>query len=177
MRTSENLDAWSCGGWGVFISLNHQEAVREVYWRWAHRTVRCATGQVLFTVRCAVTSPNRYGLELGRSLEALSSCGTEQSGAPPDRSCSLSGAALTLCALFLYQQLLQLTVARVSRYSAGTPDSPVNYSGVRLKGKCALGPFLSILVIWCPTQVPKCKMVNKVQIKDKGMFLRLSTLF
>ena len=26
-------------------------------------------------------------------------------------------------------------------------------------------------------QVPKCKMVNKVQIKDKSMFLRLSTLF
>jgi hypothetical protein len=26
----------------------------------------------------------------------------------------------------------------------------------KLKGKCALGPFLSILVIKCPTQVPKC---------------------
>jgi hypothetical protein len=25
--------------------------------------------------------------------------------------------------------------------------------------------------------VPKCKKVDKVQIKDKGMFLRLSTLF
>jgi hypothetical protein len=25
-----------------------------------------------------------------------------------------------------------------------------------VKGKCALGPFLSILVIKCPTQVPKC---------------------
>jgi hypothetical protein len=25
-----------------------------------------------------------------------------------------------------------------------------------LKGKCALGPFLSILVIKCPTQVLKC---------------------
>jgi hypothetical protein len=101
---------------------------------------------------------------------------TGQSGAPPDRSCSLSGApprhptvrvlelstvggfvllrhrtvwchtgqvlftvrcasdpaALTLHALFLCQPLLQSTVARVSRCSAGTPDSPVNYSGVRL---------------------------------------------
>ena len=27
-------------------------------WRWAHRTVQCATGQVMFTVRCAATSPN-----------------------------------------------------------------------------------------------------------------------
>jgi hypothetical protein len=25
--------------------------------------------------------------------------------------------------------------------------------------------------------VPKCKKVDKIQIKDKGMFLRLSTLF
>jgi hypothetical protein len=29
-------------------------------------------------------------------LEALSSCGTGQSGATPDKSCSLSGAPLTL---------------------------------------------------------------------------------
>jgi hypothetical protein len=29
-------------------------------------------------------------------------------------------------------------------------------STYRLKGKCAHGPFLSILVIKCPTQVPKC---------------------
>jgi hypothetical protein len=46
-----------------------------------------------------------------------------------------------------------------------------------LKGKCALGPFLSVLVIKCPTQVSKCKKVDKVQIKNKGMFLRLSILF
>jgi hypothetical protein len=33
----------------------------------------------------------------------------------------------------------------------------VGDDGVRdLKGKCALGPFLSILVIKCPIQVPKC---------------------
>jgi hypothetical protein len=35
--------------------------------------------------------------------------------------------------------------------SMGTLDSPMV-----LKGKCALGPFLSILVIKCPTQVLKC---------------------
>jgi hypothetical protein len=46
-----------------------------------------------------------------------------------------------------------------------------------VKGKCALGPFPCVLVIKCPTQVPKCQMVDKVQIKYKGMFLRLSTLF
>jgi hypothetical protein len=48
-----------------------------------------------------------------------------------------------------------------------------------VKGKCALGPFLSILVIECQH---KCLNVNlypwmdKVQIKSKGMFLSLSTL-
>jgi hypothetical protein len=49
-----------------------------------------------------------------------------------------------------------------------------------LKGKCALGPFLSILVIECQRKcfcVDLCNVVDKVQIKSKGMFLRLSTLF
>ena len=49
----------------------------------------------------------------------------------------------------------------------------------RLKGKCALGPFLSILVIECQLKCLKCEFMqwmNKVQIKSKGMFLCLSTL-
>jgi hypothetical protein len=49
-----------------------------------------------------------------------------------------------------------------------------------LKGKCALGPFLSILVIECQHKCLSeniCQMLDKVQIKSKGMFLRLSTLF
>jgi hypothetical protein len=49
-----------------------------------------------------------------------------------------------------------------------------------LKGKCALGTFLSILVIECQHKclsVNLCQMLDKVQIKCKGMFLRLSTLF
>jgi hypothetical protein len=50
----------------------------------------------------------------------------------------------------------------------------------KLKGKCALGPFLSILVIECQHKylsVNLCQLMDKVQIKSKGMFLRLSTLF
>jgi hypothetical protein len=38
----------------------------------------------------------------------------------------------------------------------------------QLKGKCALGPFLSILVIECQhkwTYVNLCKVMDKVQIK------------
>src|SRR5690242_3419187 len=49
----------------------------------------------------------------------------------------------------------------------------------RLKGKCAFGPFLSILVIKCQHKclnVNLCPWMNKVQITSKGMFLSLSTL-
>jgi hypothetical protein len=50
---------------------------------------------------------------------------------------------------------------------------------VWVKGKCALGPFLSILVIECKHKglnVKICSWMNKVQITSKGMFLSLSTL-
>jgi hypothetical protein len=49
----------------------------------------------------------------------------------------------------------------------------------KLKGKCALGPFLSILVIECQHKclnVNSCLWIDKVQNKSKGMFLSLSTL-
>jgi hypothetical protein len=48
-----------------------------------------------------------------------------------------------------------------------------------VKGKCAFGPFLSILVIECKHKclnVNLCPWMNKVQITSKGMFLSLSTL-
>jgi hypothetical protein len=50
----------------------------------------------------------------------------------------------------------------------------------RMKGKCALGPFLSILVIECQHKcfcVNICKVVDKVQIMSKGMFLDLVHCF
>jgi hypothetical protein len=52
-------------------------------------------------------------------------------------------------------------------------------SSALVKGKCALGPFLSILVIECKHKclnVRICPWLNKVQITSKGMFLSLSTL-
>jgi hypothetical protein len=54
-----------------------------------------------------------------------------------------------------------------------------NSATMRVKGKCALGPFLSILVIECKHKcliVNLCPWMNKVQITSKGMFLSLSTL-
>jgi hypothetical protein len=70
------------------------------------------------------------------TVRALTSCRTRQSGAAPDRYCSLSGAPLmpaltstrTVHTLFT---LLQTTVALDSRCSAGTPDSPVAHQTVR----------------------------------------------
>jgi hypothetical protein len=44
----------------------------------------------------------------------------------------------------------------------------------RLKGKCALGPFLSILVIECQRKcfcVDLCNVVDKVQIMSKAKTL------
>jgi hypothetical protein len=64
-------------------------------------------------------------------------CATRQSGGAPDSHYSLSGApsgvALTSaragvhCSLSLF--LCRRPLARSSRCSASTPDSPVNYSG------------------------------------------------
>jgi hypothetical protein len=59
--------------------------------------------------------------------------------------------------------------------NSGSPIQEEEY----LKGKCALGPFLSILVIGCQHKclnVNLCSWMDKVQIKSKGMFLSLSTL-
>jgi hypothetical protein len=43
MRCVKNLDAWSGGGWGVFIAPTTSSTVGEAVCRWVHRTVRCAS--------------------------------------------------------------------------------------------------------------------------------------
>jgi hypothetical protein len=82
----------------VFIATNQNVAVGEVCWRWAHRTVRCTTEQC--PVRRHVIL--LLGLEVGRPLEALSSCGTGQSGAP-----------LTFCSDFCRVTVLHCSSVRV----------------------------------------------------------------
>jgi hypothetical protein len=90
------LELWWLGGiyspqppngrWGRLLSKGAPDSpVR-------HRT--CTVG---CPVRRHVTQPLGFGSS--RPLAPLSSCGTRQSGAAPDRSCSLSGAPLTLRAL------------------------------------------------------------------------------
>jgi hypothetical protein len=90
--------------------------------------MRHRTGPVHCPVRCHVTQPLGFGSS--RPLVPLSSCGTGQ--VLFTFRCASDSAALTLHALSLCQPLLQSTIARVSRCSAGTPDNPVNYSRVRL---------------------------------------------
>jgi hypothetical protein len=81
MCSSECLDGWSGGGCGVFIAPNHQ------FNRW---------GRLLSMG--APDSPGRQPRHptvrvlTVSTVGALSSCGTGQSGAAPDRHCSLSGA-------------------------------------------------------------------------------------
>jgi hypothetical protein len=77
-------------------------------------------------------SPNRWGSTVGAS----DNWATGQSSGAPDSHCSLSGApsgacsdsmrAVAHCSLLL----LQTTVGAIVVASHGTPDSPVNYSGV-----------------------------------------------
>jgi hypothetical protein len=98
MECDECLDGWSGGGCEVFIAPNHQ------FNHWGrllsmdapdslmcHRTVRCATGH------CPVRQPRHPTVRVlaVSTVGALSSCGTGQSGAAPDKHCSLSGAPLT----------------------------------------------------------------------------------
>jgi hypothetical protein len=81
---------------GVFIALNHQTTVGVA-------AVDGCTGQSGAppdTVRCAshVTQPLWFGSFW--PLEALSSSGTGQSGAEPDRHCSMSDVPLTTALTF-----------------------------------------------------------------------------
>jgi hypothetical protein len=143
MRCLKNLDSWSDGGWGVFIAPTTNSTVGEGCCRWAHRTVRCATGQ------CPVRQPRHPTVRVlaVSTIGALTSWGTGQSSAAPDRHYTLSGApsgaALTLRELPAHCSLVLFTFAddrwRSSHCSAwctvqfgATPDSPVNFSGVSL---------------------------------------------
>jgi hypothetical protein len=120
----------------VFIAPTTKPTAREALGRWAHRTVRWATRH------CPVRQPRHPTVRVltVSTVGALIAWATGQSGAALDRHCSLSGApsgaALTLRELSTHcsrcRRPLESTVALLSRCSAGTPDSPVNYSGAAL---------------------------------------------
>jgi hypothetical protein len=110
MRSSECLDGWSGGGWGVFIAPTTNSTIGDGCCRWAHWTVWCATGH------CPVRQPCHPTVRvlMVSTVGALTSWCIGQSGAAPDRHCSLSGApsgvALTLRELSAHCSCLQATV-------------------------------------------------------------------
>jgi hypothetical protein len=120
---------------GVFIAPTTKTAVGEGCCRWAHRTVRCATGH------CPVRQPRQPTVKVltVSTVGALTTWATGQSGAASDMYCSLSGApsgaALTLSELSTHysrcRRPIESTVVLGSRCSAGTPDSPVTHQTVR----------------------------------------------
>jgi hypothetical protein len=136
---NEMSEKLGCLRWwwlGVFIAPTTKTTVGEAVCRWAHRTVRCATGH------CSVRQPRHPTIRVltVSTVGALTSWGTEQSGAASDKHCSLSGApsgtALTLRELSAHcSAFAGVHWSRPlcwSRCSVVTPDSPVNYSGAAL---------------------------------------------
>jgi hypothetical protein len=120
---------------GVFIAPTTKITVREGCCRWAHRTVRCATGHF------PVHQPRHptFRVLTVSTIGALTAWATGQSGAAPDSPCSLfgapSGAALTLRELSAhcspFAGVCWSRPLHWSRCSAGTPDSPVTHRTVR----------------------------------------------
>jgi hypothetical protein len=128
MHYCECLDGWSGGGCGVFIAPNHQFN----HWGWL-----LSMGSLDSPVR-QPRHPTVRVLTVS-TVGALSPCGTGQSGAAPDRYCSLSGApsavALTLRELSMHCSIFAGVCCSRSLHwsccSAGALDSPVAHRTVR----------------------------------------------
>jgi hypothetical protein len=132
---AENLDAMN-GGWlGVFIAPTTKLTVGGGFCRMAHQTVWCSTGHFGAppdTVRCAshVTRP------LGSDRWSFWQLGHRTVRWCTGQSLFTVRCAFWLCSDF-YAHCSALTahcrrsLALCSRYSAGTPDSPVLHRTVR----------------------------------------------
>jgi hypothetical protein len=80
---SEKLGCMEWWWLGVFIAPPTKPTVGEAVYRWVHQTVRCATRHCLVRQPC---HPTVRGLMVS-TVGALTSWGTGQSGAAPDRCC------------------------------------------------------------------------------------------
>jgi hypothetical protein len=107
---SEKLGCLEWRWLGVFIAPTTKPTVGEAVCRWAHRTVWCTIGHYPVREPCHPT----VRVMTFSTVGALTTWGTGQSGAAPDRHCSLSGvpsgAALTLRKLSVHCSHLQATV-------------------------------------------------------------------
>jgi hypothetical protein len=125
MKSVECLDGWSGGGWGVFIALTHQNN------HWGRLLSMGAPDSRVRQPRHSIVRVLTQS-----TIGALTSGGTGQSSATPDRHCSLSGAPLTTALTSAancsaVRGTVQSTVAPKSRCSAVTPDSLMAHRTVR----------------------------------------------
>jgi hypothetical protein len=164
---SEKLGCLEWWWVGVFIAPTTKPTVGEVVCRWAHQTIRCATEH------CPVHQPRHPTVRVltVSTIGALTSCRTGQSGAAPDRSCSLPGAPLTpaltsVCTVHALFTLLQTTAALIVVAPLGAPDSPMNYSGAALQ-KPEGGKFEGVRP-WAPDS-PVCH--TRVLERELGLHL------
>ena len=146
----EKLGCLECGVVGGIYSPNHQTSRLVVAdCRMSHRTVRCTPDMS----GAPATSPGCWDSTVGASdfwVRLAIRC-------TPDKYCRLSGAPSPVC----------LTSARFWR--ALNAPAGDRWREV-VKGKCALGPFLSILVIKCQHKCLNVNLwpwMNKVQITSK----------
>jgi hypothetical protein len=114
---------WWLGG---IYSPNHQSVRWEAVCRWAHRTVRCATKH------CPVRQPRHPTIRV-RQMGPPDSPVVHQTCIVHCQVCLLA-PALTLRALSTHCSAFTgfhwSRPLHCSHCTAGTPDSPVNYSGV-----------------------------------------------
>jgi hypothetical protein len=115
----------------VFKATNQNLAVGEVCWRWAHRTVSGAPPRHLVDRPLSWSTVGGFVLMWHRTVRGR----TGQSGAP------LTAALTSAAVLFILQSRPLRADSRCSAnapdspvvhrtLSGGTPESPVNYSGV-----------------------------------------------
>jgi hypothetical protein len=116
----ENLDAMNGGVVGVFIAPTTKSGRWEAVCRMAHRTVRCAC-HVTWPLDSDCWSFCLLGHRTVRWCTGQALCTVRCATS----LCSDSGAHSSAFNAFCRRPL-----ARSSRCSAGTLDSPVNYSGV-----------------------------------------------
>jgi hypothetical protein len=126
------LEWWWLGG---IYSPNHQTN------HWRGCLSMGAPDSPVLHEHCPVCQPHHPTVRVltVSTVGALTTWGTGQCGAAPNRHCLLfgapSGVALTLCELSVHcsrcRRPLESTVALLSRCSTGPPDSPVAHRTVQ----------------------------------------------
>jgi hypothetical protein len=134
MGTLENLDAWSCDGWGIYSPQTPTS-------RWGRLLSMGAPDR-----SCRLSgAPPRHPIVRVREQSTVGGfvlkwhqtfrCHTGQFLFTV--RCAFDFCTDFWCTLFVYcsrvRASLQSTVELDSHYSAGAPDSPVNYSGASLE--------------------------------------------